>query len=46
MIDRAKATKEIREEYNVSKDEIAFSINECKKKKGRIKVLKANVNLS
>ncbi len=46
MIDRAKATKEIREEYNVSKDEIAFSINECKKKKGRIKVLKANVNLN
>lgn len=45
VIDKFKATKEICEEYNVSKEEIAFSVDECKKKKGQIRVLKANVNL-
>ena len=46
MLDKLKATKEICEEYSVFEDEIAFSIDECKQKKGQIKVLKADVNLN
>ena len=46
LLYRLKATKEICKEYNVSEDEIAFTVNECKQKKGQIKILKDDVNLN
>lgn len=46
MIDRLKETKEICKKYNVSKNEIAFSIDECEQKKGKIRILKTDVNLN
>lgn len=46
MIDKLKATKKNCKRYSPLKDEIAFSVDKCKKKEKSIRILKADDNLN